>query len=333
MKPNTHNITSINVNGNLSFNGQIIADTFNKYFITVAQNIHVNNCNVHALSKHENPISYLTRAFNQPFPTINFKGVSSKEIEDITKLLKTKNSHGYDEISTNILKSSIYYISSPLTYICNKMLSSGVFPTRLKFAEVKPIFKKGEKNVTTNYRPISLLTSFSKIFEKVIYNRIFHHINYNHILVNEQFGFRHASSTDIASYNLTKNILSALNNKLLVGGIFCDLHKAFDCVNHDILLSKVEFYGISGKAKDLIKSYLQGRCQRTLVDYDSKKYYSEWEIVTDGVPQGSILGPLLFLLYVNNIPNVISDISNPILYADDTSLIITNSDSQTFEKI
>jgi len=254
------------------------------------------------------------------------------EIEDITKLLKTKNSHGYDKISTNILKSSIYYISYPLTYICNKMLSSGVFPTRLKFAEVKPIFKKGVKKVTTNYRPISLLTSFSKIFEKVIYNRIFHHINYNHILVNEQYGFRHASSTDIASYNLTKNILSALNNKLLVGGIFCDLHKAFDCVNHDILLSKVEFYSISGKAKELIKSYLQGRCQRTLVDYDSKQHYSKWEIVTDGVPQGYILGPLLFLLYVNDIPNIISDISNPILYADDTSLIITNSDSQTFEK-
>jgi hypothetical protein len=110
------------------------------------------------------------------------------------------------------------------------------------------------------------------------------------------------------------------------------LDKASDCVNHDILLSKEEFYGISGKAKDLIKSYLHGRRQITLVDYDSKKYYAEWEIVTDGVPQGSILRPLLFLLYVNDIPNVISDISNPILYAIDTSLIITNSDSQMFEE-
>jgi hypothetical protein len=92
-------------------------------------NISYNNCHVHALSKHENPISYLTRAFNQPFPTINSKCVSCKETEDITKSLKTKNSHGYDETSTKILKSSIYYISSPLTYICNRMLSSGVFPT------------------------------------------------------------------------------------------------------------------------------------------------------------------------------------------------------------
>jgi hypothetical protein len=128
------------------------------------------------------------------------------------------------------------------------------------------------------------------------------------------------------------NILTALNNKLLVGGIFCDLHKAFDCVNYDILLSKMEFDGISGKANNLIKSYLQDRRQRTLAVCDSKTNYSEWESVTDGVPQGSILGPLFFLLYVNDTQNVISDISNPVLYADDTSLIITNSDSQMFEK-
>jgi len=195
------------------------------------------------------------------------------------------------------------------------MLSSGVFPTRLKFSEIKPIFKRGDKNDTPNYRLVSLLTSFSKIFEKVIYNRLYHHINNYHILIHEQFRFRHASSRDIASCKLTKNILTALNNKLLVGGIFYDLHKAFDCVNHDTLLSKMEFYGISGKPNNLIISYLQDRYQKVLVDLDSKKYYSEWESVTDGVPHGSLLGPLLFLLYINDIPNVISDISNPVLYA------------------
>ena len=142
LKTNTHNITSINVSSNLSFNSQTIAETFNKYFVSVAQNIHKNNHNVNALSNQENPISYLSRAFNQLFPTINFKFVSSKETEDITKWLKIINSHGYDEISTIILKSSIYYISSPLTDICNRMFSSGIFPTRLKFLEVKPISKR-----------------------------------------------------------------------------------------------------------------------------------------------------------------------------------------------
>jgi len=139
--------------------------------------------------------------------------------------------------------------------------------------------------------------SFSKIFEKVIYNRLYHHINNNLILVDEQFGFKHALAIDIVSYKLTKNIQTALNNKLLVGGIFCDLHKAFDCVNHDILLSKMEFYGIYGKSNNPIKSYLQDRYQRALADLDSKKCYSKWESVKDGVPQGSLLRPLLFPLY------------------------------------
>jgi hypothetical protein len=107
----------------------------------------VNNHNANAPSNHENPTSYISRAFNQPFPTINLKCASSKEIEDKTMSLKIKNSHGYDGISTKILKFSIHYISSPLTYICNRMLFSGIFPTRLKFSEVKPIFKGGDKKL------------------------------------------------------------------------------------------------------------------------------------------------------------------------------------------
>jgi hypothetical protein len=147
-----------------------------------------------------------------------------------------------------------------------------------------------------------------------------------------KFGFRQASSTTCASYHLINNVLSTLNSKLLVGDIFCNLHKAFDSINHDILLSKLEFYGITGTVYNLIKSYLQDRQQRVLVNSDSNKYYSKWEPVTLGVPQGSILGPLVSLLYVNDIPNVISDVSKPVLYADDTSLIITNSDIKLFEK-
>jgi hypothetical protein len=130
------------------------------------------------------------------------------------------------------------------------MLSTGTFPNTLKYSLFKPLFQTGEENNISNY--ISLLTSFSKIFEKVVYARLLHHINNNQILASAQFGFRHKSSTDLASYTLTQEILTALNNKINVGGIFCHLHKAVDCVNHDILLSKMEFYGIIGKANNQI---------------------------------------------------------------------------------
>jgi hypothetical protein len=122
-------------------------------------------------------------------PPIKFKFVLPKEIEDVNSL-KIKDSYGCDGISTKILKQRIPYISSPLTRICNLMISTGIFPTRLNFAEIKPLYKKGKIGNTSNYRPISLLTSFSKIFEKIIYARLIHHLNNNHILVDEQFGFR-----------------------------------------------------------------------------------------------------------------------------------------------
>jgi hypothetical protein len=118
----------------------------------------------------------------------------------------------------------------------------------------------------------------------------------------------------------------------MVGGIFCDLHKAFDCVNHGALLSKMEFCGIVGKTGNPIKSYLQNRYQRVMIKKDTINYHSEWELITDGVPQGSVLGPLLFLLYVNDLPNSISDLSTRILFADDTSLIVSSPDSPQLEK-
>jgi hypothetical protein len=130
-----------------------------------------------------------------------------------------------------------------------------------------------------NYRPISLLTSFSKVFEKIIYKRLLLHININNILTNEQYGFRAKSSTEKASFQLIIEILNALNNKFMVGGIFCDLEKAFDCVNHEFLMNKLEFYGVTGKFFSLIQSYLENRYQRVVINGKnlSHKYniYSE----------------------------------------------------------
>jgi hypothetical protein len=187
---------------------------------------------------------------------------------------------GYGEISTKILKISAPFISSPLSYICNKSMLPGTFPTRLKHAIVKPIFKKGNKENVTNYRPISLLISFSKVFERIIHDRLLKHIMTNNILSAEHFVFRVSSSTERASYKLIDYVLNALNNKLTVGGIFCDLHKAFNCINHNILLAELELYGITGVTYSLIKSYLQGRYQRVVLNNYSTHPRSNWGEVT-----------------------------------------------------
>jgi len=136
---------------------------------------------------------------------------------------------GYDEISDHIIKFSAPFIISSLTYTCNAVLSTGVFPDRLKYSIVKPIFKKGNKQEISNYRPIYLLTSFSKIMEKLIYARLLAHIDKNSILVCKKYGFRTHSSTEKAVFTLINSILTAMNNTLIVGGIFCDLQKTFDC--------------------------------------------------------------------------------------------------------
>ena len=133
---------------------------------------------------------------------------------------------------------------------------------------------------------------FSKIFEKVVYKRLFDHLNNNVILNKHQYGFRSEVSTENASYILLNEILTALNNKQM-GGIFCDLHKAFDCINHAVLLEKMKFYGVSGKFYNLVKSYLDGRYQKVILSHNNG-IESTWEKIKQGVPQGSILGPIFF---------------------------------------
>jgi Notch-like protein len=193
------------------------------------------------------------------------KTFSTKEITSIIKALKTKNSYGFDEISTKLLKISASYICSPLTYICNKSISSGVFPDHMKFSVIQPIYKKGNKMTQTNYRPISLLTSFLKVFEKALYIRLIEHFNTNKLLLGNRFGFRKGIATEDAIFKLTNEILNTLNNRTMAHSIFCDLEKAVDSVNYDILLSKLPYYGISGKVKLLLDSYLQNRYQRVQI--------------------------------------------------------------------
>jgi len=253
---------------------------------------------------------------------MSWHNASTHKTEKIIKSLKSKSTGGYDEISTRVPKLSTPYITSPLTYICNAILNTGTFPDRLKYAIIKPIFKKGDDQDINNYRPIFLLTSFSKVIEKLIYARLLDHITTKSILVNEQYGFGTRYSIELATFSLINNILTAMNNNLKIGGIFCDLQKAFDCVNHEILLNKLEFYGIQGKFKTLVESYLTGKYQKVTLNINTTtNSSSKWKLINNGVPQGSILGPLFFLFYINDLPKIITKNNSIVIFADDTSLL------------
>jgi hypothetical protein len=201
----------------------------------------------------------MEQAFNKSYPNMECKCTTKKEIEQIIKSLKTKTHFGYDEISTKILKVSCPFISSPKNYICNKIFFWFVFPDRIKYAIIRLLHKTDDSFEVSNYRHVSLLTSFSKMFETVMQRRILKHLTNYNVLSTEKYGFRLGLRTDNATYKLTTEVLNAMNNKILVGGIFCDLEKAFYCVNHDILLPKLKFYGISDKDLLLYQSYLGNR--------------------------------------------------------------------------
>ena len=225
------------------------------------------------------------------------------------------------------------FISSPITHIFNKSIQKGIFPSRIKYSTIIPIYKSGDKLDKSNFRPISILICFSKILGKIIYNRIYSHITINNILTKDQFGFRNNLSTDNASYILLHKILTALDNKYVVGGIFCDLTTAFVCVNHKILLSKLEFYGIRDTAGSLIPTYLSLSHQRTaILDKINHIHLSTLKPIKHGVLQGSILGPLLFILYINDLPMALSSNANLALYADDTGIIITHPNHDDYVK-
>ena len=308
-KDNGHNMTSsidFIIDKSIVSDKTKIANGFNDYFVNVGSSLSSNiHCNVNPLSYVEaNPNSMVT---------------PSLTVGDIINVISSLNnsSAGYDEMPASILKKCIDEYITPITYLVNLSIRQGTFPNELKLAKVIPIFKSGNQQLINNYRPISVLPFFSKIYEKVMANFLINFLDANDILSNFQFGFRHKHSTTHAIITLTERISKSLDTGKIVCGIFIDFRKAFDVIPHKTLLKKLYSYGIRGNVFDWFESYLSERSQ--YVEFQTTQ--SDTKPITHGVPQGSILGPILFIIDINDFSRA-SDKLFSILYADDTSVFI-----------
>ena len=211
-----------------------------------------------------------------------------------------------------------------LKHIFNISLAKGVFPDKLKRARVTPIFKKGNNTLVTNYRPISVLPCFSKLLERIMYNRLYKFVLESNILYQKQFGFQNAHSTEHAILQSVNQIIEAFSQGKYTLGVFLDLSKTFDTVNHNILQEKLKAYGIQPENLKWFRNYLSNRKQFILYD----DFKTEVKIVKCRVPQGSILGPLLFLVFVNDLSNS-TKVLDLVLFADDTNLFCSDSNIRT----
>ena len=291
-----------------------LSNAFNRHFTEIGP----------SLASQINPPRVSFREFVEPYDsTFNLELLTIDDLRKLVNDIPMGKADGLDGIPTSLLKLSFTSVASSLTHIFNLVISTGNIPSDWKSARVTPIHKADSKVDPANYRPISVLSVIGKLFEKAIFNQVYTYLHQNNLLSKYQSGFRPMHSTLTALIDITDNWYFNIDNGLTNAILFIDLKKAFDTIDHEILLSKLELYGFNGASLNLFRDYLSDRTQVTVIN----NVNSDTSRIRCGVPQGSILGPLLFLLYINDLPNcnLRSDVR---MYADDTNLTFASTDPE-----
>ena len=311
MKRNT-TISKLQINGETLTDDLAITNAMNDFFTQIGQKL---------AGSHGNSTDYkeyLNKAERNKESFYLYPVSIEETVKEISKL-KSNKAGGDDGIKPKLLKECKDILAKPIAHIINTSFKNGRVPTKLKIAKVIPIYKKKDRTNPDNYRPISLLSTINKIMEKLMYTRVIKFLNKHKILYAYQFGFRKDHSTTLAIIEIVDNILGELAQGKIMAGIYLDLSKAFDTVDHNIMLHKLEYYGIRGAPLDWFKSYLNDRKQYTQLNNNK----SELKHIRYGVPQGSVLGPLLFLVYINDIIHAVKPEDKLRLFADDSNIFVT----------
>ena len=290
------------------FMTQTKANSFNEYFATVG-----DNPNFKIKSTSPTPANKPNRN------TFSFQPETTTKIEKLIDKLKENTAIGNDDVGAKLIKDLKNHLTPILTKLINLGYQTCTFPNIMKNAIIRPIFKEGDTNNIRNYRPIAILPTLSKIFERAATDQLVKFLEENNILSPCQHAYRKQHSTITCLVEAVNHIHRSLDNKKHTAIALLDLSKAFDCINHDILIRKLSYQGLHPSSTSWISSYLKNRMQRTKF----QNLTSEERPTTNGVPQGSILGPLLFICYTNDFPDTLKNICKPICYADDTQLLLT----------